>query len=116
MTVLNQQSSLTKSKSLVLGAYRKWVQTVQWDAGAKKKQPTKKNNIFSQSCQALWLGLKIKLRQMNRRNECNFIKVLTSMRKQRLKEMAKPVCFYTKFDEERRVEHHGKNDWAKGMC
>lgn len=38
------------------------------------------------------------------------------MRKQRLKEMAKPVCFYTKFDEERRVEHHGKSDWAKGMC
>ena len=53
---------------------------------------------------------------MNRRNECNFIKVLTSMRKRRLKEMAKPVCFYTKFDEECRVEHHGKSDWAKGMC
>lgn len=38
MTILNQQSSLTKSKSLVLGAYRKWVQTVQWDAGAKQQQ------------------------------------------------------------------------------
>lgn len=47
MTVLNQQSSLTKSKSLVLGAYRKWVQTVQWDAGAKKKKPpTKKKQYF----------------------------------------------------------------------
>lgn len=53
---------------------------------------------------------------MNRRNESNFIKVLTSMRKRRLKEMAKPACFYVKFDEERRVEHHGKSDWAKGMC
>lgn len=47
MTVLNQQSSLTKSKSLVLGAYRKWVQTVQWDAGAKKKTTNKKKTIFS---------------------------------------------------------------------
>lgn len=38
------------------------------------------------------------------------------MRKLRLKEMAKPVWFYAKFDEEWRVEHHGKSDWANGMC
>lgn len=38
------------------------------------------------------------------------------MRKLRLKEMAKPVWFYAKFDEEWRVEHHGKSDWAKRMC
>ena len=47
MTVLNQQSSLTKSKSLVLGAYRKWVQTVQWDAGAKKKTTNKKTTTLT---------------------------------------------------------------------